>query len=287
MSRKKSIQQEKLQGLCGFERHYAQLYGGRWETLRNSLTAKKNDTEWFVSPECRELPAYRLDRASVLAALSLPVRGAKNILDMCAAPGGKSLVIASMMDGEASLVCNERSHERMMRLVRVVDEHMDKETRSRVSVACADGAKLCLKQTECYDRILLDAPCSSERHVISSETHLAKWSPSRTKTLAVAQWALLSCAYRLLKAGGMLLYATCALSPLENDGVVGRLQKKFGGVEFCDSVPFAMESAEKAKAHFDGVLPPAERTEFGFHVLPDSADGAGPLYFSLIKKTSL
>lgn len=286
MSKKKSNSPEKLQGAQGFEQYYSQLYGERWPALKTALLAEKNDTEWRVCPET-DLSIYKLDKGSVLAALSLPLEGAKDILDMCAAPGGKSLVISTMMDEDANLVCNERSHDRMMRLVRVADEHMSEQIRNRVTITCSDGAKLCLRQSECYDRILLDAPCSSERHVLTAENYLSQWSPSRIKTLAVAQWALLSSAYRLLRPNGMLLYATCALSPLENDEVVGRLQKKFDGVEYCDSVSFLMEAIKKAEKHFVGNLPEPERTKYGFHVLPDTTDGAGPLYFSLIKKPSL
>ena len=63
----------------------------------------------------------------------------------------------------------------------------------------------------------LDVPCSSERHVFADEKYLDMWSPSRIKSLAIEQWALLSSAYRLLRNDGFLLYSTCALNPKEND----------------------------------------------------------------------
>lgn len=99
------------------------------------------------------------------------------------------------------------------------------------------------------------------------------------------QWALLSSAFRLLAPGGFLLYSTCALSPAENDGVVERLFKKFDNARCVfaelDTLP---DVCQKIEPFSDARLPPAEKTEYGFHVLPDTCAGAGPLYFSLITK---
>ncbi len=278
MSKKKAQAAEKLRGAEGFDTYYSRLYGARWQPLKAALLQEACAAAWRTDDA---YPAYFLDRGSIKAALSLPLGGAERILDMCAAPGGKTLVVSSLMDGTAELVSNERSHERMMRLSRVADEHLPPSVRARVRVTCGDGARLCLSRTECYDRILLDAPCSSERHVLSSPQYLCEWSPARVKTLSVTQWALLSSAFRLLRPGGYLLYATCALSPAENDEVVARLEKKFSGVQFVRNLPPVPEAAF---SFFDGALPDGEPTAFGVHVLPDSCGGAGPLYFSLIRK---
>ena len=98
------------------------------------------------------------------------------------------------------------------------------------------------------------------------------------------QWALLSSAYRLLVSGGYLLYSTCALCPSENDGVVSRLFKKFSDAELCftDSEPAVKENIERFCS-----LPPLiqlERTEYGFHILPDKSSQCGPIWFTLIHK---
>ena len=96
---------------------------------------------------------------------------------------------------------------------------------------------------------------------------------------AQTQWALLSSAFRLLKTGGHVLYATCALSFQENDGTVKKLLKKF---ENAHLVPVKIP-----QKFFSCVLPVREKweqTECGFHILPDAHEGAGPLYFSLIQK---
>ena len=172
----------------------------------------------------------------------------------------------------------------MIRLSRVADEHLPDDIRQRVQVICSDGAKLCLKPQNQFDRILLDAPCSSERHVLSAPTYLEQWSPARIKSLAIAQWALLSSAYRMIRPDGYILYATCALSPEENDKVVSRLEKKFCDVEYISQLPLVPCNLGDFYA---GELPEPEKTEKGFHVLPDKAKGAGPLYFALIHKKNL
>jgi 16S rRNA C967 or C1407 C5-methylase (RsmB/RsmF family) len=138
---------------------------------------------------------------------------------------------------------------------------------------------MCLKNEEKFDAILLDAPCSSERHVLADPKYLSEWSPSRIKTLSMAQWALLSSAWRMLKPSGYLLYSTCALSPDENDYVVAKLLKKFDNVKVCEP-----KIALNYKNFTDSELPEYENTEFGAHVLPDKAGGAGPLYFCLLQK---
>lgn len=280
MSNKKNTA-KKLSGASGFEEYYSSLFGKRWESLKKALGEEVRYAEWKAGKA-----SYFLDSGSVRAASSLPLSGAKRILDMCAAPGGKTLILASLMDSDAELFSNERSFERYKRLSRVLDEHLTDDVRSRVHISCSDGAILCKKEKEPFDAILLDAPCSSERHVLGDEKYLNDWSPSRIKTLSAAQWALLSSAFRLLREGGFLVYSTCALNKSENDDVVSRVFKKFDNAELVDFEPLEALQ-EKISPFCDAKLPEAEKTEKGFHVMPDLHEGAGPLYFSLIRKKSV
>ncbi len=270
---------QKLRGAEGFASYYSELFGDRWQNLKASLSASADYVEWKGGG----LESYYLDSASVRAALSLPLENAENILDLCAAPGGKTLVLASLMPENARLTSNERSFDRKKRLDRTIESCLSPEIQSRVSTSCSDGATLCKKaeNLESFDRILLDAPCSSERHVLADPKYLADWSPSRIKTLAMQQWALLSSAWRMLASGGFLLYSTCALNPAENDGVVSRLLKKFPQAQV---LPPKLPENSLYSDFYSKKLPEGEKTEFGVHVLPDSACGAGPLYFCLLKK---
>ena len=278
MSKNKTNDKKKLSGAEGFEEYYGNLFAQRWQGLKAALFQEPKYAEWNTGKK-----SYFLDAGSVRAALSLPLEGAEKILDLCAAPGGKTLVLSSIMPEEAELFSNERSFYRSKRLERVCDEHMKEDVRSRVKISCSDGAKWCKKENEAYDRILLDAPCSSERHVLQDPKYLNEWSPSRIKMLAMEQWALLSSAYRLLKPNGLLLYSTCALTPSENDDVVKKVFKKFDNAVL--EPVMGKDELEKLCKPFCSIdLPDVEKTEMGYHVLPDTQKGAGPLYFSLIGK---
>ncbi len=271
-------------GAEGFEEYYSSIFAERWQALKAALL-KESEPKAF---KAQEGAAYFLDAASVLAAISLPLENAQNILDMCAAPGGKSLVLASRMERGASLRCNERSFDRFQRLKKVVAENFPAAARERVQLSCGDGALLCKKEDVFYDAILLDAPCSSERHVLNDPKYLAEWSPARVKSLAMQQWALLSSAYRILKAGGHLLYSTCALNQAENEGVAERLLKKFPEARALSAQELlaAQEKGrEEIKAFFDlSALPKFEEKALGFSILPDKQGGAGPIYFCLFQK---
>ena len=282
--KKKSINntKPKLFGAEGFEQYYSELYGDRWQTLKKAFEGEGSSVEYKV-PAAEK--SYFLDSASVLAALCLPLEGAEDILDLCAAPGGKTLVIASRMPESAVLSSNERSPERKHRLSVVVQTCLPSDISERVKTSCSDGATWCTRQNECFDRILLDAPCSSERHVIADPKYLNNWSPSRIKTVTTEQWALLSSAYRLLRPEGILLYSTCALCPEENDGMIERLYKKFNKDSSAFSLMEPQPDLDEVAAFAPKLtLPGFEKTQYGYMIMPDTQQGAGPIYFSIIKK---
>ena len=249
-----------------FEEYYQKLTGVRWAKLRESFllpAASIPYDEGLAKP-------YMMDRASVLAASSLRLPKEGIILDACAAPGGKSLVLASRMAADARLLSNELSGERRRRLAKVLDEHLDGEKRSRVTVSGFDAGRLGGRKGEWnrFDAILLDAPCSSERHVIQNEKALAEWTLARPRSLSRRQWSLLSAAFLLLKPGGSLVYATCAITPEENDGPVSRLLSKYAGEIELD----------------EPELPAAEKTSYGRLILPDTSGGMGPMYVARFRK---
>lgn len=270
-----------LKGAEGFHQYYSQLYKERWEDLKKAFEQENQSVEYKVGDSAKP---YYLDSASILAALSLPVKNASSILDLCAAPGGKSLVIASRMDDDAVLYSNERSSDRKHRLDTVIKECLPEEISSRVKTSCSDGSTWCKRQQECFERILLDAPCSSERHVYLDPKYLSQWSKARIKTVSMEQWALLSGAYRLLSVDGILLYSTCALSPDENDLMIKRLFDKYNkdGQSFELLSPCPNIEEITGFASFD--LPGMEKTEYGYQILPDTQHGAGPIFFSVIHK---
>lgn len=267
-----ALSQKKLRGETGFDKFYSGIYGDRWQGLKAALLREANPVRFDAGGE----EPYFLDAASLAAASFLPLDEAEKIIDMCAAPGGKTVVLASRMKATAALVANDRSASRVKRLAETCKNCLAPETAERVSVTCCDSAKLCRTQGECYDAILLDAPCSSERHVLCDAKELAKWSEARIRQVTTLQWALLSCAFRLLRRGGFLLYSTCAINQSENDEMLQKLLARFPNSAFL-----ANEKGNNDAGNFDLA---AEKTKCGQLVLPDTHSGAGPLYFSLVQK---
>ncbi|AEC01968.1 RsmB/NOP family class I SAM-dependent RNA methyltransferase [Parasphaerochaeta coccoides] len=249
-----------------FDRYYVDIYGERWTKLRTALLVQRTPVEFsagLVRP-------YFMDEASIIAARALPVRPHDAVLDMCAAPGGKTLVLATRLGQDGSLVANDRSASRRSRLHAVLDGYLPAEIRAKVTVTGHDSTRWSLHQRDMYDSILLDAPCSSERHVLTTPSALKEWSPSRPKRLSVQQFAMLAAALDAVKPEGYILYSTCALAPIENEQVIQKLLERRKGR--CETVPLSFEAAENRDA--------------GYIILPDTADGRGPLYFCLIRRTA-
>lgn len=252
-----------------FDQYYANAFGSRWTELKAALEGEDRKIPFstgFGSP-------YFMDAASVHAASCMRMPEGGTVLDACAAPGGKTLVLARAMGPQTQLLANELSSDRRRRLSDVLDEHLAPELRARVRVSGFDAAAAGARQSE-RDRfasILLDAPCSSERHVLADPKALTQWTPARISFLAQRQWSLLSSAFLLLADGGSLVYATCALSDEENDGPVARLLKKYGDRVMLDPI-----DAE----------PGQERCLYGLRTLPDRASGSGPIYVCRLRKAA-
>ena len=263
-----------------FEDFYNDIYNSRWDALKAAMLA---ETESFCLNEDNGLlKPYYFDMASAAAAAALGVSQGDSVLDMCAAPGGKTLMLAITLCGTGSLTSNDRSSARRKRLKDVIETHLPPALRENINVTGHDSTKWGLFEQDVYDRILLDAPCSSEEHVLKSPAHLKRWSQSRTKQLSIQAHAMLAAAVEAVKPGGTIIYSTCALSPLENDGVIAKLLKKRS-----DRVSVNRIDLLKIDQAFVKSLV-AEETEYGLHILPDKNGGYGPIYMArLIKKQVL
>jgi 16S rRNA C967 or C1407 C5-methylase (RsmB/RsmF family) len=248
-----------------FHAYYTELFGSeRWQRLHEALA---DSPRYAELSEGLQRPYY-LDEASAAIAKLVDVAGARELLDMCAAPGGKSLVLAGAMEAEARLTANERSAARRAKLHRVLEEHLGEDRYERVRVTGHDATKWGLYEQDRYDAVLLDVPCSSERHLVQSPKHLKEWSPKRSERLAKQAVGMLAAALAAVKPGGSVVYATCALSPRENDGVVARILEKRGS--WVSVVPFELAFGEA--------------TAYGWQVLPDTASGRGPAYCAKLVK---
>ena len=253
--------------MSDFKNYFERIYGVRWAEL---LPALRQAAPKVTRPCFGGYSEYVMDSASIRAAQALKVCPGDRVLDLCAAPGGKTLILAEALQGSGSVTANELSMARRRRLKDVVESHVPERFRPLILITGFDGNQFGLKKKSEYDRILLDAPCSSEAHLLEADPQMKDWRESRTKQLAMRQYSLLCSALLALKEGGTLVYSTCSISPLENDGVIERLLKRKSNEVMLDPE--------------DSDLLDLEKTGYGYQVFPDRNAGAGPIYFSRLVK---
>lgn len=262
-----------------FEEYYSNIFKDRWPSLKDALLS----SSYSVAFERGLKKPYYMNIASVAVASIMPYCKKGMLLDMCAAPGGKTLVLATMMEKSVFVQANELSDVRRIRLNSVLSEYLSDDLKTnnglqRVWASGYDAAGMARYYRDKYDRILLDAPCSSERHVLQSPKDLKKWTPARIKTLSIRQWALLSSAFLMLKYGGILIYSTCALLDAENDCVIDKLLAKYKNARILHI------EVNKEFRFVTSVLSPPIEMRHGYAYLPDVHNGAGPMYFCIIGK---
>lgn len=204
-----------------------------WKTLDwypNALLWPEGTAVGDVLPGYAAHLFYPMSASSLLPVLALDVQPEEQVLDACAAPGGKVLFIADELrhgvyGGErGELIANDISSARRDRMKRVLREYEHPE----VIVWGTRAEVIFKKHRDAFDKILVDAPCSSEKHVYNQPHALQQWTSARVRQLRQRQIALLSGLFLALKPGGRMVYSTCAVTPEENERVVEILLKKKG-----------------------------------------------------------
>ncbi|RYO77866.1 hypothetical protein DL766_009429 [Monosporascus sp. MC13-8B] len=257
---------------------------------------------------------WNLDAASLLAVTILDPRPGDKVLDLCAAPGGKSVALSQLLrprdfdEAAPSLAggclhSNEGNAGRNKRLSSNLQSYLPAPflKSDEVRVLRLDGTEANVAHSlplgpGGYDKVLLDAPCSSERHVIHAHAkakqggrvadEMVSWRSGHSKKMAKTQAALLMAALKAVRVGGRVLYATCSLSNEENDGVIEKAneliqkeRKKLGAK--WDVTVRSGSLVDKRLEQW------GEPTKHGWIVLPDHRGGGkwGPLFFALLEKT--
>jgi 16S rRNA (cytosine1407-C5)-methyltransferase len=167
---------------------------------------------------------YAQGLESLLPVLVLDPRPNQRVLDLCAAPGSKTSQIAMHMHNQGALKANEPILQRLYRLKSVLQL-----TGAKAQISSTDGRRL-KEHNGLYDRILVDAPCSTEgRFIMDEPKSFAYWSVRKIKEMSHKQKGLLLNASRLVAPGGVLVYATCTFAPEENEEVVDWFLRKTEG----------------------------------------------------------
>ncbi len=162
---------------------------------------------------------YVQEISSMLPALALDLQPGEFVLDLCSSPGSKTTQIASMMDGKGTIVANEIDLGRM----KILSSNLERCGVSNAIVTRNDGFSLCerIAKTELrFDKILLDAPCSGEGTLRSSQKAFLQWNVKVVSSFSRQQKKMLASAIKCLKVGGTIVYSTCTHSPEEDEEVV-------------------------------------------------------------------
>jgi 16S rRNA C967 or C1407 C5-methylase (RsmB/RsmF family)/NOL1/NOP2/fmu family ribosome biogenesis protein len=136
----------------------------------------------------------------------------ERVLDLCAAPGGKTTCLLNVLNDASVLVSNEVHRTR----AQVLYENAVKWGNERHVVCSADPDKLAQTGSR-FDLVLVDAPCSGEGMFRKDHAARGEWSPAQVRSCAVRQEGILNAAEQLLRSGGYLLYSTCTFAHEEND----------------------------------------------------------------------
>jgi 16S rRNA C967 or C1407 C5-methylase (RsmB/RsmF family) len=185
---------------------------------------------------------YVQNLASQLPPLLLNPQPGERVLDLCAAPGSKTRQLVCLMRDEGEVAAVEAVRGRFFKL----RANLEAQGASIVRTFQRDGATVWRHRPEHFDRVLLDAPCSTEGRFRTDDPETtAYWSPRKVKEMTGKQKKLLFSAIQSLRPGGALVYSTCTFAPEENEGVLSRFLEKFEGK--VEAVPVELPAAFDAR----------------------------------------
>lgn len=231
------------------------------ETLPLGSTAEHLSGLFYIQEASSMLPV-----AALFAGTPAPTR----VMDVAAAPGSKTTQIAARMHNHGAILANEYSASR----VKVLHANISRCGVRNVALTHFDGRVFGAALPQCFDAILLDAPCSGEGVVRKDPDALKNWSPNSNHEIAATQQELINSAFHALAPGGTLVYSTCTLNREENEDVVNGLLARFPGAVEITPLNNLFPGAEKALTA-EGYL----------HVFPQIYDCEG-FFVACLHKTS-
>lgn len=166
---------------------------------------------------------YLQEPSAMLPAAVLPIEEGDVVLDCCGAPGGKADEILNKLAGSGVLISNDISASRAKALLRNLEKHGS----DRYYVISEDVSSLDDRFLNCFDKILIDAPCSGEGMFRKDPALIKDWHLDSNKEYAALQKKIAERAVQLLKPGGSLVYSTCTFSKEENEEVIAYLLTKY------------------------------------------------------------
>lgn len=231
------------------------------DTLPLGSTAEHLAGLFYIQEASSMLPV-----SALFSGKTLPER----IMDMAAAPGSKTTQIAARMNNRGAILANEFSASR----VKVLHANLSRCGVSNTAMTHFDGRVFGPALPECFDAILLDAPCSGEGVIRKDADALRNWSEASTAEIAATQQDLIHSAFHALRPGGTLVYSTCTLNRTENQQVIAWLLAQYPDAVEIEPLNLLFAGAEQA-ATPEGFL----------HVFPQIFDSEG-FFVARLRKTA-
>ena len=176
---------------------------------------------------------YVQNVSSQLPPLALGPRSGERVLDLCAAPGSKTRQLACLLQDDGEIVAIEKVRDRFYKL----RSNLAEQGAACVLPVLASGTAYWHRESEAFDRVLVDAPCSTEGRFRVAEPETTRyWSLRKIKEMQAKQRKLLFSGIQALKPGGTLVYSTCTFAPEENEAVLDKALRTFGdAIEIVDA----------------------------------------------------
>ena len=214
------------------------------------------------------------------AVVALDVQPGLDVLDCCAAPGGKTALVRMKQDGQGILVANDLSRNRIRKMERVLE---------RLGVTGVDlhqqaAETLGGSHEACFDRVLLDAPCSGEGlFQVSLPSTWADWETGKIRRLARLQKRLLRSALQTLRPGGVLVYSTCTLAPEENELVLADVLGRPPVPVVVEPIDLPCAGRRPGITSWDGTMLP-EWTRHVIRIVPEG--DMSPFFLARLRRTA-
>lgn len=206
--------------------------------IRSDIPFHKVDwieNAYWVSPDKREQlmdtklynekGIYIQNLSSMIPPYLLAPTVNEKVLDLAAAPGSKTLQLSALMENKGNVTAVEKVRKRYYKLL----DNIKQNGAQNITVFNTNGEIIWKQSGGQFDKILLDAPCSTEaRFRVDDEETYRYWSMRKIKEMVRKQSRLLYSAVQSLRVGGTLIYSTCSFAPEENEGVINRILQKFG-----------------------------------------------------------
>lgn len=218
---------------------------------------------------------YIQEPSAMTPAALFDVNPGDKVLDLCAAPGGKSTALAAKLQGKGVLVSNDVSNSRAKALLKNIELF---GVRNAIVVS-ESTAKLAKTFYGYFDRILVDAPCSGEGMFRKQPAIIKNWEQYGTKYYSDIQKSILPDAIKMLKPGGKLLFSTCTFSPEEDEETVGYILENYSEMKLCNAYNDDKKNLYKEigfdTGHAEWMEKPIEDVDKCVRLWPHRLDGEG------------